>query len=106
MQILSQEKPGHCGMTSRPQYTGWWMNTFQARWFVGPKPWITRTIWALHRKRNKLFKKQKALKKSKDDVRYKQAKAKVQRAEQQAYWQHLEKVVDFGDPNGEDRLGK
>lgn len=49
------------------------------------KPWITGTIRALHRKKNKLFKKQRATKGSKDIDNYQNMKAKVQRAERQAY---------------------
>ena len=36
-----------------------------------PKPWITRTIQALHRKQNKLLKKQRATRKSRDIDNYK-----------------------------------
>ena len=71
-----------------------------------PKPWITRTIWALHHKRNKLFKKQRATRKSRDIDKYKKMKSKIQRAERQAYWQHVEEVLDPGDPDIDDRPGK
>ena len=40
-----------------------------------PKPWITRTIKALHRKRNKLFRKQRSTRKSKDVENYKKIKS-------------------------------
>ena len=33
-------------------------------------------------------------------------KSKIQRAERQAYWQHVEEVVDPGDPDIDDRPGK
>ena len=71
-----------------------------------PKPWITKTIRALHRKRNKLYKKQKATKKHKDGDHYRSMKAKVQRAERQAYWQYVENLIEEGDENGEQRHGK
>ena len=44
------------------------------------KPWITKTIRALHRKRNNFYKKQKASKKRKDGDHYRSMKAKVQSA--------------------------
>ena len=71
-----------------------------------PKPWITRTIQALHRKRNKLPKKQRATRKSRDVDIYKNMKSTIQRAERQAYWQHVEEVLDPGDPDIDDRPGK
>ena len=71
-----------------------------------PKPWITITIRALHRKRNKLFKKQRAPRKSRDIANYKKMKLMIQRAERQAYWQHVEEVIDPGDPDTDDRPGK
>ena len=71
-----------------------------------PKPWITKTIRALHRKRNKLFKKQRATRKSRDIDNYKKMKSNIQRAERQAYWQHVEEVIDPGDPEIDDRPGK
>ena len=70
------------------------------------KPWITKTIRALHRKRNKLYKKQKATKKRKDGDHYRSMKAKVQRAERQAYWQYVENLIEVGDENCEQRPGK
>ena len=33
-------------------------------------------------------------------------KSKIQRAERQAYWQHVEEVIDPGDPDIDDRPGK
>ena len=71
-----------------------------------PKPWITRTIKALHRKRNKLFRKQRSTRKIKDVENYKKIKSKIQRAERQAYWQHVEKVIDLGGSDIEDKPGK
>ena len=66
-----------------------------------PKPWITKTIGALHRKKNKLFKRQNATKKAKDIDHYRSMKAEVQRAEHQAYWQYAENLIDAGDENSE-----
>ena len=71
-----------------------------------PKPWITKTIRALHRKKNKLFKKQKNTRKYKDTDRYRSMKAKVQKAERQAYWQYVENLIDVGDENCEQCPGK
>ena len=71
-----------------------------------PKPWITKTIRALHRKKNKLFKKQKNTRKYKDTDSYRRMKAKVQKAERQAYWQYVENLIDVGDENCEQRPGK
>ena len=33
-------------------------------------------------------------------------KARVQRAERQAYWNYLDKMLDFGDPDTENQSGK
>ena len=71
-----------------------------------PKPWINRSIRALHRKRDKLFKKQRSSKRSKDISNYKTMKARVQKAERQAYWNYLDKMLDFGDPETEHQSGK
>ena len=71
-----------------------------------PKPWINRSIRALHRKRDKLFKKQRSSKRSKDISNYKTMKARVQKAERQAYWNYLDKMLDFGDRETEHQSGK
>ncbi|MEW8544204.1 MAG: reverse transcriptase family protein, partial [Candidatus Thiodiazotropha sp.] len=71
-----------------------------------PKPWITKTIRAMHRKRDKLFKKQRASKHHKDFEKYKSMKARVQKAERQAYWSYLDQLINFGDPDTETQLGK
>ena len=70
------------------------------------KPWITRTIRALHRKKNKLFKKQRATKGSKDIDNYQNMKAKVQRAERQAYWKYVENLIEVGNEDTDHRPGK
>ena len=49
------------------------------------KPWIDKHVKALQRKRNKLFKRQRATHRAKDISHFRQMKAKVQRAERQAY---------------------
>ena len=61
---------------------------------------------ALYRKRSKLFKKQKTTKKHKDNDHYRSMKAKVHRAERQAYWQNVENLIEAGDENCEQRLGR
>ena len=66
-----------------------------------PKPWITKTTRALHRKKNKHFKNQKTTRKHKDIDHYRSMKAKVQKAEAQVYWQYVENLVDVGDENCE-----
>ena len=53
-----------------------------------------------------LFKKQKATKKHKDGGHYRSIKARVQKAERQAYWQYVENLIEEGDENGEQRPGK
>ena len=72
------------------------------------KPWINRRIRALHRKRDKLFKNQRSSKRFKDISYsyYKTKKARVQKAERQAYWNYLDKMLDFGDPETEHQSGK
>ena len=37
---------------------------------------------------------------------YKRMKARVQRAERQAYWNYLDNMLDFGDQDTEDQSGK
>ena len=37
---------------------------------------------------------------------YKKIKCKIQRAERQAYWQHVEKVIGIGNSDIEDKPGK
>ena len=59
----------------------------------------------MHRKRDKLFQKQRASKRSKDIGSYRSMRARVQRAERQAYWNYLDKMLDFGDPETEDQSG-
>ena len=44
--------------------------------------------------------------KSKDVENYKKMKSKIQSAERQAYWQHIEKVIDPGDSGTRDKSEK
>ena len=71
-----------------------------------PKPWITKSIRAMHRKRGKLFKKQRSSKRSKDISCYMTMKAKAQKVKRQAYWNYLDKMLDFGDPETDHQTGK
>ena len=50
------------------------------------KPWISKQVKALIHRRNKLFQRQKKSNSQKDIKLYKEAKAKLQRAERQSYW--------------------
>ena len=60
----------------------------------------------LYRKRNKLFKKQKSSNRPKDISNYKQMRARVQKAERQAYWRHIENLIEIGDPEKDQNPGK
>ena len=108
-----------CGAISSPQYISWWTSTSRIRLSEGTKTPKKHRLQelsehlvtlcflnSLFRLRNKLFKKQRVTKKFKDVEHYKQIKTKVQKAERPTYWQHLEIVIDFGDPDSEDRAGK
>ena len=70
------------------------------------KPWIDKHVKALQRKRNKLFKKQRASHRTNDISHYKQIRARVQKAERQAYWKHVENIIDIGDPESDYRPNK
>ena len=65
-----------------------------------PKPWITKSVRAMHRKKDKILKKQK------DISNYKTMKARAQKAERQAYWNYLDLMLDFGDLETEHQTGK
>ena len=54
----------------------------------------------------RVFKQQRAARKSKDMENYKMMMSKIQRGERQAYRQHVEEVIDPGDPDIADRTGK
>ena len=71
-----------------------------------PKPWITKSVRDMHRKRDKLYKKQRSSKGPKDISSYKTMKARARKAERQAYWNYLDKMLDFGDPETEYQTGK
>ncbi|KAH3878134.1 hypothetical protein DPMN_002018 [Dreissena polymorpha] len=70
------------------------------------KPWITKAVKVLHRKRNKLFARQKATGKSKDRHSYLQAKATSQRLERQAYWKYIENLIEEGDQEEDQKANK
>ena len=70
------------------------------------KPWIDKHMKSLYRKRNKLFKKQKSSHRPKDISNYKQMRARVQKAERQAYWRHIENLIEIGDPEKDQNPGK
>ena len=70
------------------------------------KPWIDKQMESLWRKRNKLFKKQKSSHRPKDVSNYKQMRARVQKAERQAYWRHIENLIEIGDPEKDQNPGK
>ena len=70
------------------------------------KPWIDKHVRMLQRKRNKLFKKQRASHRAKDISHYRHIKAKVQKAERQAYWKHVENIIDIGDPESDHQPNK
>ena len=70
------------------------------------KPWIDKHVRTLQRKRNKLFKKQRASHRAKDISHYRHIKAKVQKAERQAYWKHVENIIDIGDPESDHQPNK
>jgi hypothetical protein len=65
------------------------------------KPWIDKNIKSLHRKRYKLYMKQKASQNTRDRRRYHQAKQETQRLERQAYWRYIENIIEVGDPDSE-----
>ena len=69
------------------------------------KPWIDKHVRTLQRKRNKLFKKQWASHRVKDMSYYGHIKAKIQKAERQAYWKHVENI-DIGDPESDHQPNK
>ena len=60
----------------------------------------------LQRKRNKLFKKQPLSHLAKDISHYRHIKAKVQKAERQAYWKHVENIIYIGDPESDHQPNK
>lgn len=70
------------------------------------KTWIDKNVKVLHRKRNKLFKKQQETHRAKDISNYKRMRARVQKAERQAYWKHVENLIDYGDPESDQNPGK
>ena len=65
------------------------------------KPWISREVKALIRKRDKLFKKQRRAGRPQDIRHYKETKARLQKAERQSYWNIVDHIIDKGDPEQE-----
>ena len=63
------------------------------------KPWIGKSVKPLIRRRNILFQRQKKSNSPKDIRLYKEAKAKLQKAERQSYWSYVENIIEVGDPN-------
>ena len=52
------------------------------------------------------FKKQPASHRAKDISHYQHIKAKVQKAERQAYWEHVENIIYIGDPESDHQFNK
>ena len=65
------------------------------------KPWISREVKGLVRKRNKLFKRQRKTGNPKDIKHYKETKARLQKAERQSYWNFVDNIIEVGDPEQE-----
>ena len=65
------------------------------------KPWISREVKGLMRKRNKLFKRQRKTGNPKDIKHYKETKARLQKAERQSYWNFVDNIIEVGDPEKE-----
>jgi hypothetical protein len=70
------------------------------------KPWISKEVKSLIRKRNKHYKKYKKTKDKMDLKRYKETKAHLQKAERQSYWKYINNIIEIGDPDQEDRSPK
>jgi len=70
------------------------------------KPWISKEVKSLIRKRNKQYKKYKKTKDKMDLKRYKETKAHLQKAERQSYWKYINNIIEIGDPDQEDRPPK
>ena len=70
------------------------------------KQWINREVKSALRRRNKLFKKKKASQKPSDIKKYKDAKATAQRIQRKAYWEYVDNIIEFGDPEKDENPGK
>jgi hypothetical protein len=70
------------------------------------KQWINREVKSALRRKNKLFKKKKASQKPSDIKKYKDAKATVQRIQRKAYWEYVDNIIEFGDPEKDENPGK
>ena len=65
------------------------------------KPWISREVKALMRKRDKLFKRQRKTGRTQDIRHYRETKARLQKADCQSYWNFVDHIIDKGDPEQE-----
>lgn len=65
------------------------------------KPWITKTIKSLHRKRNKFHSKFTSTGSLKDRYQYLQAKKETQKQERQEYWRYIENLIEVDPTNTE-----
>ena len=58
------------------------------------------------RRRNILIKKKKASQKPSDIKKYKDGKATAQRIQRKAYWEYVNNIFEFGDPEKDENPGK
>ena len=65
------------------------------------KPWISREVKALMRKRDKLFKRQRKTGRAQNIRHYRETKARLQKAERQSYWNFVDHIIDKGEPERE-----
>ncbi|XP_052794650.1 uncharacterized protein LOC128227817 [Mya arenaria] len=61
------------------------------------KPWIDKNIRSKHRKLKRLYSKQKASGKAEDHRKYEKARSTTQKLERQAYWKHVEDLIEGDD---------
>ncbi|WAR00573.1 RTJK-like protein, partial [Mya arenaria] len=61
------------------------------------KPWIDKNIRSKHRKLKRLYSKQKASGKAEDRRKYEKARSTTQKLERQAYWKHVEDLIEGDD---------
>ena len=65
------------------------------------KPWVTKEVKRLRRKQKVLFKRQHKTGAAKDIQHYRETKARLQKAERQSYWRHIENIIEIGNPDQE-----
>jgi hypothetical protein len=70
------------------------------------KQWINREVKSALRRRNILIKKKKASQTPGDIKKYKDAKATAQRIQRKAYWEYVNNIFEFGDPEKDENPGK